>query len=153
MVRWADIPETLRERFSRMPLPSFEETPWVGPQTLTEARVAIVTTAAIHRADDSPITGHDGKYRLIPGDVDYRDLVMTHSSVNFDRGAFHQDVNIAFPLEHLHTLAAAGEIGSVAAWHYSFMGSTMAERMEPAAREVAARLSQDAVTLVLLIPV
>ena len=148
MVHWADIPETLRERFSRMSLPLFEETPWVGPQTLTEARVAIVTTAAIHRADDPPFTGHDGTYRLIPGDVDYRDLVMTHSSVNFDRGAFHQDVNIAFPLEHLHTLAAAGEIGSVAAWHYSFMGSTTAERMEPAAREVAARLSQDAVTLV-----
>ncbi len=153
MVHWADIPETLRERFSRMPLPPFEGTPWAGPQTLTDARVAIVTTAAIHQVDDRPFTGHDGHYRLIPGDVDYRDLVMTHSSINFDRGAFHQDINIAFPLEHLHTLAAAGEIGSVADWHYSFMGSTMAERMEPAAREVAARLSQDVVTLVLLIPI
>ncbi len=67
MVHWADIPETLRERFSRMPLPSFEETPWAGPLALTEARVAIVTTAAINRADDRPFTGHDGSYRLIPG--------------------------------------------------------------------------------------
>ncbi|PON18765.1 selenoprotein B glycine/betaine/sarcosine/D-proline reductase [Candidatus Entotheonella serta] len=136
-----------------MPLPSFEETPWAGPLALTEARVAIVTTAAINRADDRPFTGHDGSYRLIPGEIDYRDLVMTHSSVNFDRGAFHHDVNIAFPLEHLRTLAAAGEIGSVASWHYSFMGSTTAERMEPAAREVASRLSQEAVNLVLLIPI
>ncbi len=78
---------------------------------------------------------------------------MTHSSVNFDRGGFHQDVNIAFPLEHLHTLAAVGEIGSVAAWHYAFMGSTMAERMASAAQEVAASLNQDGVTLVLLIPI
>lgn len=153
MVHWADIPETLRERFSRMPPSPFAETPWAGSQPLHDARVAIVTTAAIHRADDRPFTGHDGQYRLIPGDVEYRDLVMTHSSVNFDRGAFHHDVNIAFPLKHLHTLAASGEIGSVAVWHYSFMGSTMAERMEAATREVATRLHEDAVTLVLLIPI
>ena len=153
MVHWNDIPETLRERFSRTLFSPFEETPWAGPQALTEARVAIVTTAAIHQVEDRPFTGHDGDFRLIPGDVDYGDLAMTHSSVNFDRSAYQQDVNIAFPLEHLHRLAAAGEIGSVAAWHYSFMGSTAAGRMEPAACEVAARLNQDAVTLVLLIPI
>ena len=136
-----------------MPLPPFEGTPWAGSQMLAKARVAIVTTAAIHRADDRPFTGHDGDFRLISGDVDYGDLVMTHSSVNFDRSAYQQDVNVAFPLEHLHRLAAAGEIGSVAAWHYSFMGSTSAGRMEPAARKVAAMLNQDAVTLVLLIPI
>ena len=153
MVHWNDIPEALRERFSRMPLPPFEGTPWAGAQVLTEARVAIVTTAAIHRADDRPFTGHDGDFRLIPGDVDYGDLVMTHSSVNFDRSAYQQNVNVAFPLEHLQTLAAAGEIGSVAAWHYAFMGSTSAGRMEPAAREVATMLHKDAVTLVLLVPI
>ena len=153
MVQWQDIPEALREAFSQTQPPPFEDTPWAGPQVLADARVAIVTTAAIHRADDRPFTGHEGDFRLIPGDVAYGDLVMTHSSVNFDRSAYQQDVNVGFPLEHLHALAAAGEIGSVAAWHYSFMGSTAAERMEPAAREVAAMLNADEVALVLLIPI
>ena len=153
MVHWHDIPEALREVFSRIPPPPFEGTPWAGPQELTEARVAIVTTAAIHRADDRPFTGHDGDFRLIPSDVEYGDLIMTHSSVNFDRGAYQQDVNVAFPLEHLQALAEAGEIRSVAAWHYSFMGSTSAGRMEPAAREVATMLNGDDVTLVLLVPI
>ncbi len=78
---------------------------------------------------------------------------MTHSSVNFDRSAYQQDVNVCFPLEHLQTLVDSGEIGSVSNWHYSFMGSTAPERMEPAAKEVCKQLRDDDVDLVLLIPV
>ena len=78
---------------------------------------------------------------------------MTHSSVNFDRSAYQQDVNVCFPLEHLQTLANSGEIGSVADWHYSFMGSTAPERMETAAKEVSQSLIRDKINLALLIPV
>ena len=113
----------------------------------------MITTAAIHRADDRPFAGHDGDYRIIPGDIDYADLNMTHSSINFDRSAYQQDVNVCFPLEHLQALKESGEIGSVAAWHYSFMGSTAPVRMEVAAGEVFELLRGDHVNLVLLIPV
>jgi D-proline reductase (dithiol) PrdB len=131
----------------------FEQTPWVEAPELIDARVAIVTTAAIHRADDRPFMGHEGDYRIIPGDVDYGDLAMTHSSVNFDRSAYQQDVNVCFLLEHLQALVNSVEIGSVAKWHYSFMGSTAPERMEVAAREVSHMLRGDTVTLVLLVPI
>ena len=152
MVRWEDIPKALRGNMRTRPAP-FEHTPWVDAPKLTDARVAIITTAAIHRFDDRPFTGHEGDYRVIPGDVEYGELSMTHSSVNFDRSAYQQDVNVCFPLDHVRTLVASGEIGSVAGWHYSFMGSTAAQRMEPAAKEVSQLLLGDNVNLVLLIPV
>lgn len=152
MVRWADIPVSQQENFKKRTSP-FDRTPWVDAPKLADARVAVVTTAAIHRSDDRPFTGHEGDYRIIPGDIDYSDLAMTHSSVNFDRSAYQQDVNVCFPLDHMRTLVDAGEIGSVADWHYSFMGSTIPTRMEQAAKEVSKLLLGDNVNLVLLIPV
>ena len=152
MVRWADIPVSQQENFKKRTAP-FDQTPWVDAPKLTDARVAIITTAAIHRSDDRPFTGHEGDYRIIPGDIDYSDLAMTHSSVNFDRSAYQQDVNVCFPLELLSGLAESGEISSVADWHYSFMGSTRPDRMEAAAKEVSKLLLGDDVNLVLLIPV
>jgi len=152
MVHWADIPAGLQANMKERTAP-FEQTPWVEAPNLVEARIAIITTAAIHRADDRPFTGHEGDFRIIPGDVDYRDLAMTHSSINFDRSAYQQDVNVCFPLDHMRTLAESGEIGSVAEWHYSFMGSTVPQRMEPAAKEVSKLLLGDKVNLVLLIPI
>ena len=152
MVRWEDIPKALRANMRTRSAP-FEHTPWVDAPRLADARVAIITTAAIHRFDDRPFTGHEGDYRVIPGDIEYGELSMTHSSVNFDRSAYQQDVNVCFPINHVQTLMASGEIGSVAGWHYSFMGSTAAQRMEPAAKEVSQLLLGDNVNLVLLIPV
>ena len=152
MVRWADIPVGLQANMKKRTAP-FDQTPWVEAPNLHETRIAIITTAAIHRADDRPFTGHEGDFRIIPGDVDYRDLAMTHSSINFDRSAYQHDVNVCFPLDHMRMLAESGEIGSVADWHYSFMGSTVPQRMEPAAKEVSELLLGDKVNLVLLIPI
>ena len=152
MVRWEDIPEALQGRMKTRSAP-FAFTPWAEAPKLVDARVAIITTAAIHRRDDRPFNGHEGDYRVIPGDVDYGDLAMTHSSVNFDRSAYQQDVNVCLPLEHIRTLVDSGEIGSVADWHYSFMGSTAPQMMEQAAKEVSQLLLGDNVNLVLLIPV
>jgi D-proline reductase (dithiol) PrdB len=152
MVRWADIPESLQKNMKTRTAP-FKQTPWVEAPKLADARVAIITTAAIHRHDDRPFTGHEGDYRVIPGDVDYSELAMTHSSVNFDRSAYQQDVNVCFPLEHLRALVDSGEIGSVGEWHYSFMGSTVPFRMEPAAKEVSQLILGDNINLVLLIPI
>ena len=152
MVRWADIPESLQNNFKKRNSP-FDTTPWVEAPRLADARIAIITTAAIHRIDDRPFTGHEGDYRVIPGDIDNSELAMTHSSVNFDRSAYQQDVNVCFPLKHMRALMDAGEIGSVANWHYSFMGSTNPTRMETGAKEVSKLLLGDNVDLALLIPV
>jgi D-proline reductase (dithiol) PrdB len=56
-------------------------------------------------------------------------------------------------LDHLKTLAANGEIGSVAQWHYSFMGATDPTRMVETAPQVAKLLKDDGVDAVVLIPV
>jgi D-proline reductase (dithiol) PrdB len=94
-----------------------------------------------------------GDYRVIPGNIEARDLVMTHISTNFDRTGFQQDWNVVFPLDRLKELAAEGIIGSVAAYHYSFMGATDPAEMEPAARNLAVLLKGDRVDAALLVPV
>ena len=136
-----------------MELPSFSSTPWVVPPILTAARVAIVSTAGLHLRTDRKFGRGAADYRLIPGDADDGDLLMSHSSVNFDRSAFAQDVNVVFPLGLLRELAARREIGSVADWHYSFMGATDPSRMVETGPQVGRLLAQDNVSAALLVPV
>lgn len=153
MARLNDLPESLREHLLALALPEFASTPFVGGPPLCERRIAIVSTAGLHRRSDPPYVGITGDYRVIPGDVAADDLVMSHISTNFDRSGFQQDWNVVFPLERLRELAARGEIGSVADFHYSFMGASDSAAMEPAAREMAALLRRDGVEGVLLVPV
>jgi D-proline reductase (dithiol) PrdB len=78
---------------------------------------------------------------------------MTHISTNFDRTGFQRDWNVVFPLDRLKELSVDGIIGSVAAYHYSFMGATDPSEMEPAARNLADLLKGDRVDAALLVPV
>ena len=153
MVRLSDLLPDVAAGLLALPLPEFESTPWVAAPRLRDARVAMVTTAGLHRPTDDRFVGGSADYRLIPADVDPNELTMTHVSINFDRTGFQQDVRVVFPLEHLHALADAGEIGSVAAWHYSFMGATDPSRMADSGSQVARLLKQDGVDAVILIPV
>ena len=90
---------------------------------------------------------------MIPGDTPARDLVMSHVSTNFDRSGFQQDINVALPIDRLRELADDGTIGSVADFHYSFMGAADPLAMEQSARAAAARMKADGVNTVLLVPV
>jgi len=78
---------------------------------------------------------------------------MSHISTNFDRTGFQQDWNVVFPLDRLHELAQERIIGSVATFHYAFMGATEPSHMEAAAHALADLLTQDHVNAVCLIPV
>jgi D-proline reductase (dithiol) PrdB len=158
MVRLADLPEWDRDNMlKKIPLlPQLPGRPWVGGPALSKRRVAIVTTAGLHLRSDIAFGagGAPTDYRVIPGDVASNDLVMSHLSVNFDRSGFQEDWNVAFPLDRLRNLAEEGVIGSVAAFHYSFMGAVSpVTRYEPKARELAALLKSDNVDTVLLSPV
>ena len=90
---------------------------------------------------------------VISGDVDADHLVMSHLSSNYDRTGFQQDANVVFPIDRLHELATDGVIGSVANYHYAFMGAARLPGLEPKARQVAGLLKRDAVDAVLLTPV
>ena len=157
MVRLADLAEWDRDNMlKKVPtLPKFESRPWVSGPPLSRRRVAIVTTAGLHMRGDRPFTGTTGMdYRVIPGDVGAGDLVMSHLSVNYDRSGFQADWNVAFPLDRLKEFARDKIIGSVAAFHYSFMGAiSPVTRYEPKTRELAGLLKQDRVDAVLLSPV
>ena len=153
MARLEDIPGPERDVITGLTCPTYESTPAVGGPALRERRVAIVSTAGLHRRGDRPFSPMAADYRVIPGDTADDDIVMSHISPNFDRTGYQSDVNVAFPLGRLRTLAAAGEIGSVADFHYSFMGASSPLEMEPAARELAAHLAADAVDAVLLVPI
>jgi D-proline reductase (dithiol) PrdB len=143
-----------------MQCPTFETHPWVTGPPLAQRRVALISTAGLHRRDDRPFGVTEGNqraiagdYRVIPGDIDANELLMSHVSTNFDRTGFQQDVNVVFPLSRLQELAQDGTIGSLAAFHYSFMGATEPQHMAAAAHALARLLHQDHVTAALLAPV
>ena len=156
MVRLSDLHEAearhMRARADAMqPVPAAD---WVTPEPLADATVAIISTAGLHRRDDAPFNLGAIDYRLLPGDVDFADVVVSHISTNFDRSAFQQDPNIWFPLDRLRDMAARGEIGGVSRWHYSFMGAQPNhEALKDTGEEVGRLLAADGVDVALLLPV
>lgn len=153
MARMEDLPEGEREMLRTIELPTFETTPFVRGAPLSKRRVAIISTAALQKRDDRIFDIGENSYRIIPGDVDPNEVVMTHGSANFDRTGFQQDLNICFPLERLHELAAEGFIGSVADFHYSVSGAVSPQRNEDSVREIARLMKREAVDTVLLVPI
>lgn len=157
MARLSDLGVWERELLVEMvkEIPEYQGQPWAAGPSLDKRRVAIITTSGMHRAGDPPYA--DGAaandYRVIPGNVDTGELVMSHLSSNFDRTGFEQDVNVVFPIDRLKELQADGMVGSVADYHYAFMGAARLPSLEPKVRQVAALLKQDAVDAVLLTPV
>ena len=128
--------------------------PWITPKPLGEATIAIVSTAGLHRRLDVPFKFGTVDYRLLPGNVDFADVVVSHVSTNFDRSAFQQDPNIWFPLDRLREMTADGEIGGVSNWHYSFMGAQPNHQaLADAGEEVGRFLAEDGVDVALLVPV
>ena len=154
MVRLSDLTEDEAQHLLTKECLSFDTEPSVSGPPLQERRVAIVTTAGLHRRDDDAFRLFDMDYRVIPGDVQGADLVMSHVSVNFDRCGFQQDLNVVFPIDRLRELEAGGEIGSLASYHYSLMGATwLPHEIAPTATALAGLLKEDQVNAVLLVPV
>ena len=155
MVRLADLhPEEAHNLAKFVTPPDIEPAPWITPPPLREMTVALLTTSGLHRREDRPFSPLDYGYRLIPDDVDPRNLVLSHMSPNFDRSAFQNDPNVMFPLDRLHELAEAGEIAGVSGWHFAFCGAMPhPEGLEPAAREAARLLRENGVDAIAMAPV
>jgi len=153
MVRLASFDEAERRHLLDLPCPVYPATPFTGPINLAQARIAIVSTAGLQRRSDMPFAIGDSGYRVIPRAIDANDLCMSHISTNFDRTGFQLDTNMVLPLAPLKDLAEKRFIGSVADFHYSFMGATDPQLMEENARQVAEWLKNDQVDAVLLVPV
>ena len=116
MARLDSLPEPMRGYLATLPCPTFETTPFVDAPPAGERRVAIISTAGLHRRGDRPFSLGSDDYRVIPGDVKANDLVMSHVSTNFDRTGFQQDLNVIFPIDRLREMAGRGEIGTISPW-------------------------------------
>ncbi len=146
--------EVMRGYAEVLPVPEFPNPAFTTPPPLSEATVAIVTSAALHTAADEAFGNDDSTYRAI--DRTERSLKLGHWSPNFDRVGFALDLNVVYPIDRLEEMAAEGVIGAVAPRHFSFAGnqpddvSTIRFDSGPAA---AAQLLADGVDVVVLTPV
>jgi D-proline reductase (dithiol) PrdB len=134
--------------------------PWTPlRKPLSQCRLALVSSAGFVLPGQPPFDesfrGGDPSFREIPAEADVRTLVDTHRSETFDHSGLQTDPNVAFPLDRVRELAAAGRIGSVNHRHLSCMGSITApgrlikETAPPAVR----KLVEDGVDVALLTPV
>jgi len=153
--RLSELPEVEARHLSpdRVICPTYDDTPLLSGKPLAARRVAIISTAGLHKRGDRPFRPGDGSYRVIPAGTTASELVMSHISVNFDRTGFQQDLNVVFPIDRLRELAADGAVGSMASLHYSFMGAFPPAAAEPHAEHLAGLLKADKVDAALLVPV
>ena len=154
MVRMETLSQEEQQMLMRLPSPSFDTNPWANAPALEKARLAIITTAGLHTRNDRPFQiDPNDFYRVIPGDAQANDLVMSHLAASFDRSGYQRDWNVVFPLDRLREMVAEGIIGSLAAFHYSVSAVHTPEEFDAPAREIARFLKKDNVNGALLIPV
>lgn len=132
----------------------FGATPAADAPPLSQARVAIVTTAGFHHTDGGVWREGQG---FVAFDAADRALTLAHASTNFDRSGLLSDLNVVYPADRLDEMAADGVIGSVASQHLSFMGAQPDHVLETlrldTGPQAAALLRADGVDVVILTPV
>ena len=154
MVRLTDLHPDDRTHLAGKQLPRLDPPAYVRAPPVSRSRIALVTTAGLHARDDHMFDMTSAEYRAIGREVAGGDIVMSHTSVNFDRAGFAEDVNVVFPIDRFRELEASGAIGSMADVHYSFMGAYLEPAdYGPSARELATLLHGDGVDSVFLTPV
>jgi len=155
MPRLDRLPDASRKNLLALPVHVNETTPFVRPaRPLAACRLAIVTTAGLHRRGDRPFGPGEQTYRVIPSETPPADIVQSHTSIGFDRVPIMRDLNITFPVDRVRELAAEGVLGGVAHNHYSFMGALrdLARLEGETGPEVARRLGEDGTDVALLTP-
>ena len=151
MTKISEMPAVAKGFISELKLTPVKNPAWKTSVVPKERRVSIVSTAAVSRRGDKPFSWLAKDHRIFHKTD--KDLVMTHVAVEYDRTAWQQDLNVIIPLDRLDEMAQDSEIGSVANYHYSFLGSSDPVNMEKSAREVANMMKQEGVNTVFLIPI
>ena len=137
--------------------------PWTPlAKPLSEARVALVSTAALALQDDEPFDQEgerrdpwwgDPSFRVLPRDTRTGDAVSYH--MHIDTSVPEQDLDSVMPLTRLAELEAEGFVGSSAPSHYSFMGYILKEKelLETSTVAMIEQMKKEEVDAVLLVPV
>src|SRR5262245_21018954 len=119
----------LMERIRSQVDPDFDflspgPSPWTTPSIpARETRVALITTAGLHRKGDAPFRAleeplGDTSYRIISSSTPAHELDLTAAYV--DPRHIPEDPEVALPLQALEALHQEGVIGSLAPRHASF---------------------------------
>ena len=91
-------------------------TPFAGK--LEEARICLVSTAAVRHRDDAPFqTAGDTSWRAIAGDAEAKDL--RYDDEHYDHACVDRDLNCVFPIDRMRELAAEGKVAGLTARHFS----------------------------------
>ena len=155
MPRLDRLPQMGRNNLLTFPARVNDGTPFVRTvKPLAACRVAIVTTAGLHRRDDRAFGPGEQTYRVIASDTPAAEIVQSHTSLGFDRVAIMRDLNVSFPVDRLRELMARGEIGGLGPNHYSYMGALRdLPRVESeTGPEVGRRLRDEGVDVALITP-
>ncbi len=155
MPRLDQLSDASRTTLLTFPAQANQTTPYAKlPRPLPACRLALVTTAGLHRRGDRPFVPGDPSYRVIPSDTPTADIVQSHTSIGFDRTAIMRDINVSFPIDRVRELVARGELGGLAPSGYSFMGALrdVARLERETAPDVARRLRDEGADVALITP-
>src|SRR5262249_10351395 len=108
--RLRELPDAEARHLANIKCPTYEDTPLVAGKPLAERRVVLISTAGLHARGDRPFHPGEASYRLVPAATSAAELLMSHTSVNFDRTGFQQDLNVVMPVDRLRELAAEGAV-------------------------------------------
>ena len=120
---------------------------------VSASRVALLSSAALRLANQKPfIPREDSSYRRVPSDPVAGEIIIDHHS-GIGRVP-KQDPEIVFPRTALAELARRGIVGSLAPFHFSFMGGLRdhAKIEYELAPAIAIDLKEAQVDLALLVP-
>lgn len=155
MPRLDRLPEANRKNLVAPPVQVNDTAPFTKlAKPLGACHVAIVTTVGLHRRGDPPFGPGDQSYRAIPSGTPNADLIMSHTSIGFDRVPVMRDLNVSFPIDRLRELVARGELGALAPNSYSFMGAQrdLARIEKETGPEVGKRLRDDGADVAVMTP-
>jgi len=155
MPRLDRLPQINRNNLLTFPAQVNDTAPFAPPgKPLAACRLAIVTTAGVHRRGDRLFGPGDQTYRVIPSNTPSVDVIQSHTSLGFDRTAIMRDLNISFPIDRARELVARGALGGLAPNSYSFMGAQRdTARIErETGPEVGRRLREEGANIALITP-
>ena len=88
---------------------------------LNEMTIALVTCAGVHLKSDKRFNlAGDTSYRIVPGDVDSKDLMVSHGG--YDNSDVNKDINCMFPIDRMKELVEEGFIKGLAPVNFGVMG-------------------------------
>ena len=111
----------VKEFISALEPAIFDNTAFTMPKPLSEATVAILTSAALHHPDQPGFDPRDTSFRKL--DPNRRDYKLGHWSQDVDQVGYGVDYNVVFPIDRLDELAANGTIGKVSDVHLAYAGN------------------------------